>query len=292
MHDKVRSAALIAIVCFFGAVTALGEEPAPSYASVRTDVTVQRLAEKPYGKPRPAKFFQLAGAGNDELCEKVLEAFNEPGRYDGYDARWLLDNSHQIDFRSMSAPQGEPGAAKTQYNFPDLEYVSVDIDADGSAEHVYRLNSILSSREMQRVMIVSVPLQSRPELLGRYEKRCTEIEASAECGQLNTMISYALRARVPDRLPEEWLFTKHDPWLWTASDAKSERLISSGRNQARRNVGSSSGAYWSLYRIDSAVVAVAAPILDFAPPELAVFAPGKQRNGGLQCVLMPVAWHK
>lgn len=290
---RVTLSALIALVCSSGAADdALGEDTLPTYASVRTEVTVQRLAEKPYGKPRPAKFFQLAGAGNRELCEKVLDVFNEPGRFDGYDPRWLLDNSHQIDFRSLNAPQGEAGATDTQYNFPDLEYVSVDMDADGSAEHVYRLNSISSSREYQNLMIVDVPLQSRPELLSRYAKRCTEIEASAECGQINTMIRYALRARVPDRLAEEWAFTREGIWNWTTMDAQSQRQISPERNRAGRNVAGDSDAYWSLYRIDSAVVAVAAPNLDYAPPELAVFVPGRQRNAGLQCVLMPVAWHK
>jgi hypothetical protein len=40
------------------------------------------------------------------------------------------------------------------------------------------------------------------------------------------------------------------------------------------------------------VVIVAAPILDFSPPELLVFLPKKDRAGDLQCILMPIAWHR
>lgn len=284
MHRITGGAVIALVLCCSGA---FAEDVVPTYGAIRTEVIVQKLAADPRNKPRSPGFFQLAGAGSPELCAKVLEAFNEPGRYDGSDsARWLLDNSHQIDFRSLNA------APASQYNFPDLEYVSVDIDADGSAEHVYRLNSVLSSRELQRLMIVGVPLQSHPELLSSHAKRCTEVEAAAECGSVNTMIRYALTARVPDRLAEEWAFTKQGIWNWTTSDAASRSSIFVDRRRMRRNIGSDSAAYWSLYRIEGAVVAVAAPILDFAPPELAVFAPGKERVGALQCLLMPVAWHK
>ena len=274
-----------------GATAAFGQDsPMPTYATIRQQVEVLPLQEDPRATPRAPNFFQLAGAGNQQLCNEVLKAFNEPGRYDGDEgARWLLDNSQQIEFRSLSARSAAEGAAVSV--FTGLEYVNLDIDADGNDEHVYRLQSVLSSQEHQRLMIVEEQLQSRPDLLISHAKRCAQVDPSAGCDSINTKIRYALTARVPERLAEEWAFTKQSIWNWTTKNAESRRLIFISRNQAGRNVGSDTGAYWSLYQIDGVVLAVAAPILDFAPPELLVFAPEQRRAGVLQCVLMPVAWH-
>ncbi|HEY0686078.1 MAG TPA: hypothetical protein VGD45_27290 [Steroidobacter sp.] len=274
----------------FGAPVAFAQEGFPTYAALRREVTVQPLAEDPRSSQRPSNFFQLAGAANEKLCDEVLSAFNEPGRYEGdYSARWLLDNSRQIQFRSLSAATAEGAAVSV---VTGLEYVNVDLDADGSDEHVYRLTGMLGSQEHQRLMIVGEQLQSRPELLSSHAKRCALIDPSARCDSINTMIRYALTARAPERLAEEWVFTKQNIWSRTTDDRDSRRLIFIDRNKAGRNLGSATGAYWSLYEIDATVLAVAAPIQDFAAPELLVFIPDKQRSGVLQCVLMPVAWHR
>lgn len=294
MRNVVHLKPMLAwFVLTLSAAAAFGQDgPTPTYSDIRQEVEVRPLPQDPRGRPRAPNFFQLAGAGNERLCKEVLNVFNEPGRYAGEEdgARWLLDNSRQIEFRSLRAPSAAEGAAVSV--FLGLEYVNVDIDADGDDEHVYRLTSVLSSRQHQRLMIVEEQLQSRPELLGNYAKRCTQVDPSADCDSINTKIRYALSARVPDRLAEEWVFTRQSIWNWTTRDAESRRLIFVERNRAGRNVGSDTDAYWSLYQIDGTVLAVAAPILDFAPPELLVFAPEPRRAGALQCVLMPVAWHK
>ncbi|MBM0107772.1 hypothetical protein JM946_23755 [Steroidobacter sp. S1-65] len=261
-----------------------------TYAAIRQEVEVLPLSEDPRVKPRAASFFQLAGAADEQLCNEVLQTFNEPGRYSGDNgARWLLNNSQEIELRSMSAQGAAEGAAVSV--FLGLDYVNVDIDADGNDEHVYRLTSVLSSQEHQRLMIVGEQLQRRPELLNGQARRCSQIDPSGSCDSINTMIRYALTARTPDRIAGEWAFTRQDIWRSTTADRDSRRLIFIGRNQPKRNIGSATGAYWSLYRIRSRVLAVAAPNQDFAPPELMVFAPEQRRNGILQCVLMPVAWH-
>lgn len=266
------------------------DRPMLTYAAIRKEVEVLPLSEDPRVNPRAANFFQLAGAADEQLCNEVLRTFNEPGRYAGDNgARWLLNNSQELEFRSMSEAGAAEGAAVSV--FIGLGYVNVDIDADGNDEHVYRLTSVLSSQEHQRLLIVGEQLQRRPELLNAQAKRCARMDPSGSCDSINTMIRYALTARTPDRISNEWLFTRQDIWRSATEDGDSRRLIFIGRNQPKRNIGSATGAYWSLYRIGSRVLAVAAPNQDFAPPELMVFAPEQQRNGVLQCVLMPVAWH-
>jgi hypothetical protein len=267
------------------------EEPAklPTYASVRVETSVKAGPPPATDRPRPEDYFQLAGAADKKLCGEVLDAFNQPGGYSGQDgARWLLDNSRQIPFASMDT-QAAPGA---QYVFPDLEYALVDVNADGDDEHVYRLNRVVHSMWIQRLMIVPDELRRHPELLASHSERCKKVEPRADCESASTSISYAVMARVPERLANEWMFTKQGVLSWATGDEASEQLIFVNRNQARRNIASESDAYWSLYLLPSAVVAVAAPILDFAPPELLVFTPDEHRIGVLQCVVMPVAWHK
>jgi hypothetical protein len=260
----------------------------PSYASVRVEVRVKAGPPLPTDRPRGENFFQLAGAADAKLCGEVLDAFNEPGRFSGQDgARWLLDNSRQIPFASLD-PQAAPA---TQYVFPDIEHARVDVNADGDDEHVYRLNSVVRSMWIQDLMIVPDELQRHPELLASYSELCKKTEPREDCESAGTSIRYAVMAQVPERLPNEWMFTKQGALNQATRDAASRQLIFVSRNQARRNVARASNAYWSLYSLPSAVVAVAAPIFDFAPPELLVFKPDEQRIGVLQCVVMPVAWH-
>jgi hypothetical protein len=271
------------------ATAASGEAAPPTYASVRVEVSVKQGPPPAKDRRRPENFFQLAGAADAKLCGDVLKAFNEPGRYSGEDGtRWLLDNSHQIDFSSID-PQAKPG---TQYVFPDLEHASVDVDADGKAEHVYRLNSVVHSMWIQRLMIVPDELQRHPELLASHVERCKEMEPRADCESASTSIRYAVMAGVPERLKNEWMFSKQGALNQVTRDQASRQLIYVSRNQARRNVAMESNAYLSLYSLPTAVVVVAAPIFEFAPPELLVFTPHEHRIGVLQCVVMPVAWHK
>ncbi|MET0533335.1 MAG: hypothetical protein ABW171_03840 [Steroidobacter sp.] len=274
-----------------GSASAFGQEARPpTYASIRTDVTVQPGPPPNTDQPRPRDYFQLAGAAQPQLCGEVLEAFNEPGRYDGGDGtRWMLDSPRQIDFASLD-PKHPPG---TQYVFPDLEYVRVDLDTDGVDEHVYRLNSVLHSQWIQQLMIVPDELQQHPELLTRHADECKRIDPRGGCSSITSMITHALSASVPDKLASEWMFTRQSPWSWATDDEVSRELIYASRNQLRRNVGGGSSANWSLYKIKSGVVAVGAPLFfDFAPPELLVFIPSRTRPGDLQCVLMPRVWHE
>ena len=268
----------------------------PTYADVRTPVTVQRGPRiAPWNGPRPADFYQLAGAADPELCAKTLAAFNEPGTYRSDDhMQWLLDNSHAVEFRSlMSGTAGSKAPSSAPYVFPGLEYASVDLDADGKDEHVYRLNAVLSSQWHQELMIVPDRLQNHPELLGPYGQECTRVYPSDACDSMQSRIRYALTARVPERLPNEWAFTRAGALNRVAEDTVSRRLIfPQSLKRAERNVANASSSYWSLYRIASAVVVVAAPASVFAAPELMVFAPGRETAGALRCVIMPVAWHK
>ena len=288
MKITVCLATLAASVAFSAAANEQPEK-LPTYASVRVETSVKAGPPPATDRPRPENYFQLAGAADKKLCGEVLDAFNQPGGFSGQDgARWLLDNSRQIPFASMD-PQAAPG---TQYVFPDLEYARVDVNADGDDEHVYRLNRVVHSMWIQRLMIVPDELQRHPELLASHVERCKKIDPRADCESARTSIQYAVMARVPDRLANEWMFSKQGVLSWVTGDEASEQLVSAGRSQSRRNVASASDAYWSLYSLPSAVVAVAAPILDFAPPELLVFTPSPQHIGVLQCVVMPVAWHK
>jgi hypothetical protein len=261
-----------------------------TYASVRAVVSVAEGPPPDTNRPRPEGYFQLAGAVFNELCGEVLAAFNEAGRYDGGDGtRWLLDNSHQIDFASLD-PKAPPG---TQYVFPDLEYVRVDIDADGADEHVYRLNSVLRSQWIQRLMIVPDELQQQSKLLVPYSEECERVDPRADCAATTTAIRYALMAPVPQRLANEWQFTRNSPWMWVTRDDASREQIYVSRNQSKRNIGDDSSANWSLYKVASGVVAVGAPLFfDFAPPELMVFVPSKRMAGNLRCILMPKVWHE
>lgn len=263
MKNQLRAAIATLGSLLFGS-TSLGED-AGTYASVRTEVSVELGQSPATDLPRPANYFQLAGAADPQLCDDVLKAFNEPGRFHGEDTnRWLLDNSRHIDFASLN-PQAAPG---TQYVFPDLEYARIDVDGDGNDEHVYRSNNVLGSQWVQRLMIVPDQLQQES-------------------------IVSAMRARVPDRLANEWMFTKNSVLSWVTSDKASHELIYISRNQLRRNLGDTSSTYWALYEVSSRVLAVAAPPpFSFAPPEFLVFVPSKERNGDLKCVLMPRAWRR
>jgi uncharacterized protein len=231
----------------------------PGYGDIRIEVPVRKAARVSTSAPRPANFYQLAGNAGGQACHDSLAVLNRPGTYSGDDVtRWLLDSPQQIEFRSLEA-----GAAP--YVFPGLEYASVDINTDGRAEHVYRLNSVLRGQRHQDLMVVPYPLQNPPELLS---------------------------ARVPDQGPDEWAFTRNDIWAHITDDTLSQRLIfPHDPDRVERNVGLSNGVYWSLYQKYSSVIAVSAPIHDFATPELLVFAPREQQSGVLLCVIMPVAWH-
>jgi hypothetical protein len=274
-----------------GQVAPSSEQPEklPTYASVRVEVSVKAGPPPSRDRPRPANYFQLAGAADEKLCAEVLDAFNQPGGFSGQDgARWLLDNPRQIPFASLD-PKAAPG---TQYVFPDLEYARADVNGDGDDEHVYRLNWVVHSMWIQRLMIVPDELQRHPELLTSQVERCKKLEPREDCESASTSIRYAVTAGVPEGLANEWMFSKQGALNQVTRDEASRRLIYVSRNQARRNVATESNAYLSLYSLPSAVVAVAAPIFEFAPPELLVFTPDEHRIGVLQCVVMPVAWHK
>lgn len=283
-HALLLAGALLNMTCVFGG--AARSEELPSYASVRTDVSIQPSARAATDQPRPKGFFQLAGTVNSQLCSQTLEAFNEAGQYRGDDTtRWLLDSPRQIVFGGLTLPS-EPGS------LPSLEHARTDLNADGTNEHVYRLNSVVKSQLRQRLMIVPEELHRSPWLVARYSAECNRVNPDAGCGSIMTLIEFGITARLRDRLASEWQFTKNDAMRAAIGDDDSRELIYLSRNKLRRNLGDVS-AYWSLYQIKSAVVAVAAPapVLDFAPPELLVFAPSATQSGVLQCVLMPVAWH-
>lgn len=272
-----------------------------TYADIRREVVVQRTSNRYFfQEPRPANYFQLAGAADPELCAATLAAFNEPGvvtynhssmhfphfekRHDS--VRWLLENSRHVAFESLIRD-------RESYSFSGLDYASIDIDGDERPEHLYRRNSVLGSNYIQNLMIVAEPLQDRLELLKtNYEAECRRITPDNTCDAMTTLISYAMN-NSPVRLPDEWDFDR-SPVSRALLDPASRALIQvrvDNRYKRVRNVGGSND-YWSAYRIGSRVVVVSAPILDFAPPELLVFLPKKDRAGDLQCILMPIAWHR
>ena len=300
--------ALLLVAC-----NSLAQEPAdlptsasgtavPTYAGIRREVVVHKTSNRYFfQQPRPANYFQLAGAADPELCAATLTAFNEPGgvasshtsigRFPHLErfhdnVRWLLENSHHVEFESL-----EPD--RESYSFSGLDYASIDLDGDERPEHLYRRNSILSSNYIQDLMIVAEPLQDRLELLkNNYEAECRRITPDNTCDAMTTLISYAIN-NSPVRLPDEWDFDR-SPVSRALEDPASRALIQvrvDNRYKQVRNVGGSND-YWSVYRIGSRVVVVSAPILDFAPPELLVFLPKKDRAGDLKCVLMPIAWHR
>lgn len=278
--------------------TSVNGTEVPTYAEIRREVVVQRTSNRYfYQEPRPANYFQLAGAADPELCAATLAAFNEPGvvaflspfpyvkkQHDS--VRWLLENSHHVPFASL-----EPG--RESYSFSGMDYASIDLDDDGRPEHLYRRNGILSSNFIQKLMIVSEPLQDRLELLkNNYEAECRRNTPRNNCDAITELISYAMNSS-PVRLPDEWGFDRN-PVSTALRDPASRALIEvrvDNRYKRVRNVGNSD-TYWSVYRIGSKVVIVSAPILGFSPPELLVFLPKKDRAGDLQCILMPIAWHR
>jgi uncharacterized protein YecT (DUF1311 family) len=259
----------------------------PGYGDIRIEVPVRKAAQVSTSTPRPANFYQLAGNAGGQACHDSLAVLNRPGAYSGDDvARWLLDSPDQVEFRSLEA-----GAAT--YAFPGLEYASVDINSDGQAEHVYRLNSVLRSQWHQDLMVMPYPLQNHPERLAPYGRECLRIDPAAGCDSTNARIRFALTARASDKLSDEWVFSRNDIWSHITDDTASQRLLfPHDVNRIERNVGLSNAVYWSLYHKYSSVIAVSAPIHDFATPELLVFAPREKQSGVLLCVIMPVAWHE
>lgn len=264
-----------------------GKPGDPTYGDIRVEVPVRKIPPISTATPRPANFYQLAGNAGGQACHDSLAVLNRAGSYSGDDlARWLLDSPQQVEFRSLEAG-GET------YTFPGLEYASADLDNDGHVEHVYRLNKIMRSQWHQKLMVVPYPLQNRPERLVPYGEECLRIEPSADCDSTSTRIRYALTAPVPDKLSDEWAFTRNDVWPHILDDTASQRLVfPHDRKRAERNVGSTNGVYWNLYHKYSTVIAVSAPIHNFATPELLVFAPREKQSGVLMCVIVPVAWDK
>lgn len=279
-----------------GATSVNGTE-VPTYADIRREVVVQKTSDRYFfQEPRPANYFQLAGAADPELCAATLAAFNEPGavaflwpfpyvekQHDS--VRWLLENSHHVPFESL-----EPG--RESYSFSGMDYASIDLDGDGRPEHLYRRNAVVSSEYIQDLMIVAEPLQDRLELLKNdYAAECRRITPNNNCDAVTTLISYAMNSS-PVRLPDEWGFDRN-PVSTALRDPASRALIYEVRVDNRyKRVRNVDDGYWSVYRIGARVVIVAAPILDFSPPELLVFLPKKDRAGDLQCILMPIAWHR
>jgi len=266
-----------------------------SYASIREDVEVKSESIRNFSMQavRPANSYQLAGAANKELCDEVLDAFNEQGVYQGPDSMfWALNNSRIVEWQPLDIKYDDLGGYPARSFGLGLEYTSVDIDGDGSEEYVYRVGSVVHSMYYQRISIFDFRLQDNVEKLAPFRSECEHVNP-IDCDKISSQIISAISARYPDRIKDEWESTKSNMVSKATSDDLSRKLISPlDKNRAERNIGDGSNAYWNFYRVKSGSVAVVAPTTNFSPKEFLVFSPRRDRPGDLQCVLMPVIWRK
>lgn len=248
------------------------------YSELRVDVSVRKLnsTKDHFSQPRNSHFYQLAGVANKQLCHDVLTVFNETGDYKGPDLmEWLLDNSRRIHFDPLIG--NAPASRRDRSFFVGVEFAVLDIDRDGESEYIYRSGGVVSDNRYQRIMIVSEPLQDNPEILEKYADLCVSIESENKCMAKDYIIKHAIIAKANHRLEQEWGFTRYDALYMVTSDKDSRELIFPyGGNRAYRNIGSASLALWNFYKLESGVVAVATPSVDFAYPELLIFSPEKE----------------
>ncbi|WP_131188352.1 hypothetical protein [Stutzerimonas kirkiae] len=279
-------------MCLSLSVEAGDHEMVEFYSDVRKDVRVSELADNKeiFSKSRPEGFFQGAGSINPVVCKETLDSLNGPGFYTGENiANWLSSGRVEIEFSSL------PGSKK----LPDLwggrgelEYVSVDVNGDGRNEYIYKRTGIIRGKIYQRIMVVDHPLHLRTEMLRPYMDACKKWGASdSDCDDGVSLISFLMNEPHSRRPTEEWGFTKNNPISYFTGNKNSLALIfPGGGNMAKRNLGTSSGVNWTLYKIDSGVVLISVPTSVFAPPELLVFSLGNRGSGKLQCVFMPLSW--
>lgn len=262
------------------------------YSDVHKDVRIYTSVEGGgrFSKPRPENFFQSAGTKRGDICDAVLAALNLPGSSIGTNtADWLADGEARIRFSTLPGSKTLPEVLGGRQ---EMEYVSVDLDGDGASEHIYRRTGFFSGLLYQQIMISDQSLHSDVNVLDQYMESCKKWRSSnADCDGQANLISFLMGEPPSKRLASEWSFTVNNPISFFTGDKASKQLIfPGGQRLGIRNVGTSSGVSWELYKTISGVVVVSFPLAVFAPPEVLAFTPSRTGTGQLQCVFTPLTW--
>lgn len=263
------------------------------YSDIRKTVLVKGGAKIKtlLSTKRPAGFYQLAGVRDEALCAEFLEDMNKEGVSAGNLFEWLSSSSRRLAFQPLEESLVMPEWTGVERA---LEYVSIDVDGDGSIEQIYRRTGIIQEHGTQQLMITDEALHERPDKLLPYGPDCLKWQGKrGRCGTAAGLIQHVMNLPANSRLAEEWVSTRQDPSSQAMGDATSTQEIY-GRQRGRlvRNVGSSFSTYWAVYSLPKGVVFVSVPTRTFAPPELLVFSMHRNGPPELQCTVMPVAWEK
>ncbi|BBP83088.1 hypothetical protein PHLH8_27300 [Pseudomonas sp. Pc102] len=264
-----------------------------SYSDIRKAVLVKDGAkvESLLSTKRPAGFYQLAGVRDEVLCAEFLEDMNKEGGSAGNLVEWLSSSSRRLAFQPL-----EESRAMSEWTGVEraLEFVSMDVDGDGSIEQVYRRTGIIREHGTQQLMITDEALHERPGKLLPYGPDCLKWQGKrGRCGAAAGLIQHVMNLPANSRLAEEWVSTRQDPIGQATGDAQSgQSIYGRQRNRLVRNVGLGSSAYWAVYRLHKGPVFVSVPTRTFAPPELLVFSMRRNGPSELQCIVMPVVWGK
>lgn len=263
------------------------------YSDIRKTVLVKEGAKikSLLSTRRPAGFYQLAGARDEALCAEFMEDMNKDGGPPGNLFEWLSSSSHRLAFQPLEASRAMPEWTGVERA---LEYMSMDVDGDGSIEQIYRRTGVIREHGTQQLMITDEALHERPDKLLPYGPDCLKWQGKrGRCDTAAGLIQHVMNLPANSRLAEEWVSTRLDPGSQATGDAKSTKQIY-GRQKGRlaRNVGFSLSTYWAVYSLPKGAVFVSVPTRTFAPPELLVFSMHRSAPSELQCVVMPVAWEK
>ncbi|WP_148304333.1 hypothetical protein [Pseudomonas solani] len=263
------------------------------YSDIRKTVLVKGGAKIKtlLSTKRPAGFYQLAGVRDEALCAEFLEDMNKEGVSAGNLFEWLSSSSRRLAFQPLEESRAMPEWTGVERA---LEYVSMDVDGDGSIEQIYRRTGIVREHGTQQLMITDEALHERPDKLLPYGPDCLKWQGKkGRCGTAAGLIQHVMNLPANSRLAEEWVSTRQDPIGQATGDAQSgQSIYGRQRNRLVRNVGLGSSAYWAVYRLHKGPVFVSVPTRTFAPPEVFVFSMHRNGPSELQCIVMPVAWEK
>lgn len=261
------------------------------YSDIRKMVRVKNGAKIKtlLSTKRPAGFYQLAGVRDEALCAEFLEDMNKEGGSAGNLVEWLSSSSRRLAFQPLEESRAMPEWTGVERA---LEFVSMDVDGDGSIEQVYRRTGVIREHGTQQLMITDGTLHERPGKLLPYGPDCLKWQGKrGRCDTAAGLIQHVMNLPANSRLAEEWISTGQEPSSQATDDATSTQQIY-GRQRGRlvRNVGLSFSTYWAVYRLNRGPVFVSVPTRTFAPPELFVFSMHRNAPAELQCIVMPVAW--
>lgn len=263
------------------------------YSDIRKTVLVKGGAKIKtlLSTKRPAGFYQLAGVRDEALCAEFLEDMNKEGGSAGNLFEWLSSSSRRLAFQPLKESRAMPEWTGVERA---LEFVSMDVDGDGSIEQVYRRTGVIREHGTQQLMITDGALHERPDKLLPHGPDCLKWQGKrGRCDTAAGLIQHVMNLPANSRLAEEWVSTRQEPILQVTGDAKSgQSIYGRQRNRPVRNVGLGSSAYWAVYRLHKGPVFVSVPTRTFAPPELLVFSMRRNGPSELQCIVMPVVWEQ